>query len=81
MGGPYLSFSCEKFPNTIVCYRKYCRLGEAMPLSPPSGSAPGSSYPNFEKQLRRSNYRNVDYHLLLGKRSGRIGMAARRFRV
>ena len=35
-GGPLVSFSCEKFPSTIVCYRKHCRLvGEPCPPDPP----------------------------------------------
>ena len=34
--GPLMSFSCQKFLNTIVCYRKYCRLGGPWP----PGSAP-----------------------------------------
>ena len=34
-----LSFSYEKFLNTIVCYRNYCRLG-GMPPSTPTSSTP-----------------------------------------
>ena len=29
-----LSFSCEKFLNTTVCYRKYCRLWGHGPQPP-----------------------------------------------
>ena len=36
-----MSFSCEKFLNTIVCYRKLCHL-RGMPPGPP-GSAPDMS--------------------------------------
>ena len=36
------SFSCEKFLNTIVCYRKHCRFGghgPPLPLIPPLGGS------------------------------------------
>ena len=29
-GEAQLSFSFEKFPNTIICYRKHCYFGGAM---------------------------------------------------
>ena len=26
-GGGFIVSSCEKFPSTIVCYRRHCRMG------------------------------------------------------
>ena len=41
---PYLSFACEKFLSTIVCYKKHFRLGVIAPQPPKSGPTQNSDY-------------------------------------
>jgi len=51
-----LSFSCEKVLNTIVCYRKYCRLEGAI--------APGPLGPTpvLNRVFRLTNSLRICYH-------------------
>ena len=70
-GGPLLFLSCEEFLNSIVFYRKCCRLGAPDPLNPPLFIIHGS----IRGELRQFSLKRMAFwpfnQLLLKKGHGK----------